>query len=197
MEFSVILILGILVPIGVIYGIYRFAKNSPPAQSHPNGPAGVAGWLLLLVVGLIFFGPLSGWGGIDESFRTAESQYPNLLELDTWHVYKLATWWSFLVVACLSIYAGLGLARGRNASVVTRAKILLWVTGPVALIFLDMFLPLWIFGQIEPDPQFFGMLIGSALGASIWTAYLSISRRVKATYFPPESEDPTTGSAQT
>ena len=188
MGMSIWQILIILIFIGAIYGIYRFAKNSPPAQSDSKGPAGVAGWLLLLVVGLMFLGPLMGAGRINADFMMAESQYPNIKELDAWLLYKSATWWSFLVVACLSIYAGFGLAKGRNPTVVKKAKILLWVAGPAASVVMGIFLPLVIFGKIESDPQFFGAFIGSVLAAVIWTAYLSRSRRVKATYFPIESE---------
>ena len=182
-------ILIILIFVGAIYGIYRFARNPPPAQSNTKGPAGVAGWLLLLVVGLMFLGPLMGAGRINADIMLAESQYPNLKDLESWQLYKSATWWSFLVVACLSIYAGFGLAKGRNPSVVKRAKIFLWVAGPAASIVMGIFLPLFVFGELESDPQFFGALIGSVLVAAIWTAYLSMSRRVKATYFPTEDDN--------
>ena len=87
-------------------------------------------------------------------------------------------------MACLSFYAGLGLAKDRKPSAVKRAKILLWVIGPVASLFMGVFLPLLIFGELKSDPQLFSELLGSVLGAIIWTTYLSKSRRVKATYFP-------------
>lgn len=182
-------ILIILIFVGAIYGIYRFAKNPPPAKSNTEGPAGVAGCLLLLVVGLMLLGPLMGAGRINVDIMLAESQYPNLKDVESWQLYKSATWWSFLVVVFLSFYAGFGLAKSRNPFVVKRAKILLWVTGPVASIVMGIFLPLFVFGELVSDPQFFGALIGSVLAAAIWTAYLSKSRRVKATYFPAENEN--------
>lgn len=181
-------LLIILIFIAAIYGIYRFAKSTPPAQSNSGGPAGVAGWLLLLVVGLMFLGPLIGASRINGDIMRAESQYPNLSSLDSWRVFKSATWWSFLIVTCLSIYAGFGLAKGRNNSVVKRAKVMIWIIGPAASIVMGIFLPLAIFGEVESDPQLFGMLIGSVIVAAIWTAYLSKSRRVKATYYPIENE---------
>jgi hypothetical protein len=181
------LIIGIF--IGAIYGIYRFAKRTPPASSSASGPVGVGGWLLLLVAGLMFLGPFIGAGRINADIMSAESQYPNLLTVPAWGTFKSATWWSFLVVSCLSFYAGLGLARGRDISVVKRAKILLWVIGPLASIVMGLFIPLVVFGKIESDPQWFGALIASVITSAIWTAYLSKSRRVKATYASTRSED--------
>ncbi len=179
----------IVIFIGTIYGIYRFAKRTPPASSSASGPVGVGGWLLLLVAGLMFLGPLMGAGRINADIMSAESQYPNLLTVPAWGTFKSATWWSFLVVCCLSFYAGLGLARGRDISVVKRAKILLWIIGPAASIVMGLFIPLAVFGKIESDPQFFGALIASVIVSAIWTAYLSKSRRVKATYALTRPED--------
>lgn len=179
----------IVIFIGAIYGIYRFAKRTPPASSSASGPVGVGGWLLLLVAGLMFLGPLMGAGRINADIMSAESQYPNLLTVLEWSTFKSATWWSFLVVCCLSFYAGLGLAKGRDISVVKRAKILLWVIGPVASVVMGLFIPLVVFGKTESDPQFLGALVASVIASAIWTAYLSKSRRVKATYAPTRPED--------
>lgn len=183
-SFSIWHWLTIAILIGAIYGIYHFAKRTPPASNSASGPVGVGGWLLLLVASLMFLGPLMGAGRIGADIMSAESQYPNLLTVPAWDTFKSATLWSFLVVCCLSFYAGLGLANGRDISVVKRAKILLWVIGPVAQIVMGLFIPLAVFGNIESEPQFFGALIGSVIHPAIWTAYLSKSRRVKATYAP-------------
>lgn len=188
-SFSIWHWLMIAIFIGAIYGIYRFAKHTPPASSSASGPAGVGGWLLLLVVGLMFLGPLMGAGRLSADITSIESQYPNLLSIPVWSTFKSASWWSFVVVCCLSFYAGLGLAKGRDFSVVKRAKILLWIIGPVASIIMGLFIPLVVIGKVESDPQFFGSLIASVIGAAIWTAYLSKSRRVKATYAPTRPED--------
>jgi len=181
------LLVTIFVIAGIIYGIYRYSQAIPPAQTNSVGPSGVAGWLLLLVSGLIVLGPLMGAGQINSDLILAESQYPGLKYVAEWKTYKSVTWWSFLVVASMSIYAGLGLAKTRNPSAVKKAKIILWVAGPGASIAMGIFIPLFIFGEIEANAQFIGSLIGSFLSAAIWTAYLSKSRRVKATYFRSQS----------
>ncbi|OIQ66505.1 hypothetical protein GALL_519220 [mine drainage metagenome] len=98
------------------------------------------------------------------------------------------------MVCCLSFYAGLGLAKGRDISVVKRAKIILWVIGPVASIVMGLFIPLAVFGKIESDPQFFGAFIASVIVSAIWTAYLSKSRRVKATYALDQKKVPNIAS---
>jgi hypothetical protein len=49
---------------------------------------------------------------------------------------------------------------------------------------MGLFIPLAIFGRIEFDPQLFWSLISSAIVAAVWTAYLSKSKRVRATYGP-------------
>lgn len=185
---SVWQLLIVLLLVGIPFAIYQFARRKPPLQAGITGPSGVAGWLLLLVLGLIFFGPLFGASRLNLDFIQAESQFSDLIQSEDWQLFKSATWWSFLAVACLGIYAGFGLARGRKKSVVTRAQIVLWVSGPGAAIVLGLFLPLIIFGSVEFDPQFFSSLIGSSIAAAIWTMYLSRSRRVKNTYFPAESD---------
>ena len=181
-------LLIIIIPICAIYGIYRFAKRTP-RPSNSSGPVGVGGWLLLLVAGLMFLGPLMGAGRINADIMSVESQYPNLVTVAEWGTFKSLTWWSFLVVCCLSFYAGFGLATGVDMSVVKRAKVLLWITGPAASIVMGLFIPLVVFGEIDPDPQFFGAFIVSVISAAIWTTYLSKSRRVKATYVPMRPED--------
>jgi hypothetical protein len=175
-------LLIIILLVGAIYGTYRFAKRTPPANASSNGPVGVGGWLLLLVAGLMVLGPLIGAGRINSDIMSTEAQYPNLKTIEAWSTFKTITWWSFLVVCCLSFYAGFGLAKGRDMSVVRRAKILLWVIGPAASLVMGIFIPLVVFGKIESDPQLFGAFIGSIITAAIWTAYLSKSKRVKSTY---------------
>ena len=175
-------LLVILIFIGAIYGVYRFSKSFPPAQANCEGPSGVGGWLLLLVTALMVISPLVGLGQTNANLLLTESQYPNLVNLNEWQTYKSASWWSFIVAACISFYAGYGLAKGRCLIVVKRAIILLWVIGPISTVISDIIFPLIIFGQIEFEPKVFQAIVGSTISSAIWTAYLMKSRRVKATY---------------
>ncbi|MEY3123459.1 MAG: hypothetical protein RI993_2284 [Pseudomonadota bacterium] len=166
----------------IAHGIKNIAKKYPPAAPEQSGVSGVGGWLLLLVTGLMFLGPLLGAGNIGKDFMPVEDQYPNLESVAEWGTYKSATLWTFLLVCCLSFYAGLGLVKERSISAVKRAKIILWVIGPLASFILGIFFPVLIFGKYESDPQFVGNMIDSIFAAAILTAYLSTSKRVKATY---------------
>jgi len=60
---------------------------------------------------------------------------------------------------------------------VKRAKIILWVIGPLASLLEGVFLPILIFGKSEFNPQFVGSMIASIITAAIWTAYLSKSKK--------------------
>lgn len=188
----------VVVLVGVPFAIYFFAKRYSSASIGGGAPSGVGGWLLVLVVGLMFFGPLSGVGSINAQILSVESQYPNLIAVAEWGVFKSATWYTFLLVGCLSFYAGFGLAKGRTSVVVKRAHILLWVIGPVAVIVMGLLIPLVIFGEFAADAQFFGTLFASVISSGVWSAYLSRSRRVKATYneLSPMAPQSNSGSNQ-
>lgn len=160
----------------------KAANKYPPAAPEKSTVSWVGGWLFLLFMGLMFLGQLMGAGRINADFMSVEDKYPNLKLVAELGTYKSATWWTFLLVCCLSFYAGLGLVKDRSMLAVKRAKIILWVIGPLASLILGVFLPVLIFGKSEPDPQFVGSMIASIIAAAIWTAYLSKSKRVKATY---------------
>lgn len=176
--------LGLLILIAwaISQAIKRVANRYPAAASNQSEIAGVGGWLLLLILGFMFLGPIMGASRINYNFMSVESQYPNLKTVTDWSTYKSATWWTFLLLCCLSFYAGISLTKGRDIFVVKRAKILLWIIGPVASLVMGIFIPLLVFGKIEFDPQFLGSMIVSIIAAVIWTAYLSKSKRVRATY---------------
>ncbi len=185
-----VLPLALLILVG--WGVGRLIKRSAAKNSAESGTAdtsaGVGGWLLFLICGLMFLGPLIGAGLINGDLMTAESTYPQLVANASWGNFKSATWWSFLIVCCFSFYCGYGLLKRRDHQVVRQAKILIWVIGPVANIIMGIILPLAVFGKMEADPQIFGALIGSSIVAAIWTAYLSKSKRVKATYATQQAQ---------
>ena len=176
------LVLVILIVWGATQLLKRSAKKKSVELGISDASAGVGGWLLFLICGLIFLGPLMGAGRINNDIQTAESTYPQIVTLESWITFKSATWWSFLIVCCISIYCGYGLLKRRDPQVVTQAKILLWIIGPISNLVMGVILPLAVFGKVESDPQVFGAIIASLAMAAIWTLYLSKSKRVKATY---------------
>lgn len=176
------LVILIVITWAIARGIKKASDKYPPATPEESTVSGVGGWLLLLILGLTFLGPLMGAARINAEFMSIENQYTNLKLSGQWGTYKSVTWWTFFFVCCLSFYAGLGLIKDRSMLAVRRAKIILWVIGPLAGLILGVFLPVLIFGMSEPDSQFVASMIASIIPAVVWSAYLSKSKRVKATY---------------
>ena len=152
------------------------------SESRP-GPRGVGGWLLLLVVGMMVLGPLLGGGRINYEIVMSERQYPDITSLEQWKTYKVLTWWIFFASASISFYGGWGLARGNDRTAVSRAKAILWITGPGASLALGILVPIIVFGESNAgSAQFVGAFIGPIIAATIWTTYLAKSKRVRNTY---------------
>jgi hypothetical protein len=160
----------------------KIAARYPPAAVDVYEKSGVGGWLLLLVLGLTFLGPLMGAGRLNADFMTAEELYPSLLEIVLWSEYKMASWLCFAIIAVLSIYAGRKLLIVRTPSVIRFSIVILWVVGPLASLINAVFLPWLYFGGFKLDANFVGGFIGVCISSILWTAYLLKSRRVKATY---------------
>lgn len=179
----VLLPFAIFIPILwlVAQGIKRSANKYPPVALGESSVSGVGGWLLLLIF-LFFLLPLRDLASIYDTFKTVELQYPVLTQNPDYNTYKTLAWGSFFVATCLSVYAGVGLASGRNTKVVKRAIVTLWIIGPIAGLFMEAILPVFAFGKSEIDPQALGRITASTVGAAIWTAYLYKSKRVRATY---------------
>lgn len=176
---SILLIqwIGVLVVGGLGFFL---AKESSPSNSP--GPKGVGGWLLLLVAGMMFLGPLLGAGRIAGNIFTAEQQFPALKASEQWGTYTSATWLIFLAAAAASVYGGWGLLRGKDWSVVSRAKLILWISGPAASLVLGVLVPKMTLGEWGVDAKIVVGLIASVIATAIWTAYLSRSKRVRNTY---------------
>ena len=155
-------------------------------NKFPEWSSGVNGWLLLLVLKMTVFGPLFGAGGLYSEFSSVELQHPTFASLDAWKTFKLATWGTFVLMAGLSFYGGFGLSRGKDWSVVNRAKAILWITGPGSMV-IGVLILIMTTGKaaavvVVVGPQFIATLIASVIVAGIWTVYLSKSKRVRATY---------------
>jgi hypothetical protein len=144
---------------------------------------GVGGWLLLLVLGMTLFGPLLGASQIYGGIVQVERQYPALLDMTAWASIKRVSWIAFFFVAALSIYGGWGLYKERDPSVVKRAKVILWVAGPGAILFFGIAIPSIALGDKAIDTEVMRELTTAVISAAIWTAYLSKSKRVRNTYY--------------
>ena len=139
------------------------------------GPKAVGGWLLLLIVGLIFLRPI--FGGL---------QVFDLFDFMTGYQRSVFVILSILTYT-LTIRAGYLLLTLHQVSSVTTAVRTLWVTGPLMFSLLAVLL---LFDQSRSTSallgrEFAGGLIPTAFWAIVWTLYLKKSKRVKYLYKVP------------
>jgi hypothetical protein len=143
-------------------------------------PAGIGGWLALLIVWMVVFRPVAGVYMLS-MMQAASFANPVALENSTWLINTSTFWIVFLVVAALSIYGGLRLWRDRSPAAVRSAIIILWIYSPVAA--ADLLIARAFLEGRVPWPNAL-MTIGINLTiAAVWTVYLKRSRRVRNTYF--------------
>ncbi len=174
---------GLVNPAGAVQCECGYAFEADPGPvGPPRIPSGVGGWLGLLTAVLLVMVPLSGILQMYVAIPAAESENPALRTIQAWASFKAIMWSVNLTIAAISVYAGWGLARGATWRVVRRAKVALWVVGPVAIIVLGAVVPMVILGQIEEASGLLPEFVRSVMVALVWTLYLSKSKRVRATY---------------
>lgn len=150
-------------------------------MSKDQSISGVAGWLSFLIFALIVLGPLLLIGSTASNFANTEVANPALFSLDSWKFFKQAVWLTVFTETGLRIYAGYLLWKVHvYESVKTSIKIL-WITGPVAAIFLNIILPKIVFDTV-PFEEGFPEIIKATLSSVLWVFYLNKSIRVKNTY---------------
>lgn len=159
-------------------------------QEEPSKPYGIAGWLLWLVVWMIFVRPLLGAGSIYAEMRDVELELLSrgAVVPPEWASYKIATWCTFAASAGVSAYGGFALARQRTWAAVIVAKLALWISAPIATLVQLVVVPFSVFGNLNAvdSARVVGSFFGAVVVALIWTAYLSRSKRVRNTYPAPQ-----------
>ncbi|TKR53431.1 DUF2569 domain-containing protein [Allopusillimonas ginsengisoli] len=145
---------------------------------------GVGGWLLWLVIVLMVLTPLFGFGQTSNNLGEAEALYPNLIGLPAWQNYKDSSWVLAWIAAGASFTAGYRLFKFHHPGSVSLTIAVLWVT-PIATTIADSFLANHFLDVSMADAgmEIIAALIKGLLSASIWTAYLKLSRRVRNTYY--------------
>lgn len=150
----------------------------------PGAPiSGVGGWLGWLTFNLGVLGPLLGLLRFKEELGFAEvGQEQSAHPL----VDAIATWGYFAFYAILSMFAGYRLLKCLRPSTIPIVMACIWL--PIVcdfslILYVQAIDPRTIAGRSGPSGTDVS-IARSILWASIWTAYLLRSKRVKNTYYP-------------
>lgn len=155
----------------------------------------IEGWLWVLAVGMVLLVPVVGAGGMYGDIKDVEKEFHGIADVREWQNFKLLTGLTFAAFTGIGVYGAWGLAMGTDWAVIRRTKVILWMIGPVVMLFTGLLIPAVSFGQaewlssdfqLEPSVfqwvfvgfSFFGCLVGSCW-ALVWTAYLNRSQRVR------------------
>jgi len=146
---------------------------------------GVRGWLAFLAVSLFILRPLVLIFATLAGVSATESANPVLLTLAGWGTAKTITWVAVALQILCSGAAGWMLMIRFKPSTVTAVVALLWVGGPLLSLVctagVAAVLGVHLSDAIDP-----GELGKDLVYATVWTAYLKRSERVRNTYL----EDP-------
>lgn len=145
--------------------------------------SGIGGWLSILIV-IMILSPLSVIQRFINEFSKTEKIYPQLVVNAQWLQYKQISWLIIVFSIAFSFTAGYRLWKFHFPNSVLFAIIALWISGPLGNL-LHTVTAIALFGSQALSvalPEMFGGIIGSCIGAGIWTAYLVRSSRVKNTY---------------
>jgi hypothetical protein len=177
------------------FRIWRKTKGKPDvASARSSGPAGVNGWLLLLVIGMLVLGPLRNVAETMNAIHDTEAFYPALLKVPLWNTYKLVIWSTIAAACAASIAGGWRLRNDHRPQTVRFAIWMLWLSGPIGAICI-LFEQATILGA-KAEELFSAQAVGGQIGvlayAAVWTIYLKVSRRVRNTYVNPHFSVPHT-----
>ncbi len=178
-----IIVIAVLLTVALL--VWWIVHTARVRVTSKLNPVGVRGWLLFLVVMLCALSPLRTISSSISEMSSAESSFPELVNIDSWRTFKLVSGIAVSIICALSVYAGYSLATHRKKSVVRNVTRLLWIIGPFGVIVTSSVIPLMMFGNPNWGAQFLGALAGQIIAAAVWSAYLRKSERVKATYTEP------------
>lgn len=153
-------------------------------NAKAEGPSGVGGWLLLLILLMTLLWPLRGLTDTARGFDESEREISILETGEPWARYKLATWVLLATSSALSVVAGVRLWKDHRTASVVFAVVALWLVLPARSL-LYMFAEWVIFNPEDATELLWRGLKNTAFTAviaGVWTAYLLLSLRVRNTY---------------
>ncbi|WP_411341534.1 DUF2569 family protein [Sphingopyxis sp. J-6] len=148
---------------------------------------GVAGWLRLLVIILSVISPLRSIIQTGVALQIA----PDIeAQLGTkWTIYEVFAWSLTAATAMATLYLAYRLVWVQNRSTVRLVIRGLWAVsmGALALDFI-VASALWPENITQLDPEYIKGIFQSLIFATVWSLYLTKSRRVANTYVDDETE---------
>ena len=136
---------------------------------------------------MLVLGPFWSMFKTGSNIWVTEMQTPELASVPQWQTYKIMTWFVVGICVVYSMVSGFLLCVKKEPVSVKNAIAFLWIGGPVAVFVLSVLIPGISLGTEaleEMLPKSIGAIIGTSIVASIWTAYLRKSKRVRNTYYP-------------
>lgn len=149
-----------------------------------NPSKGVGGFLALLVAGLIFLGPLLGSMMTYAEISRTEESFPQLIDDARWTKMNVIVWTFQLLQIALTVSAGLLLLNRFRPSSVRFTIFVLWFGGAGLTLIAVYFISQVTGSEASANGAEIGRSLGQGIfNATLWTAYLLFSKRVKATYY--------------
>jgi len=139
---------------------------------------GIGGWLAFFIIALII-GPAQSAFGIQSELNKLALADPSYINTEDWFDTVTTAWFVWGIGSFLSFLASIILIIWESPKAVKLVIFLLWLMGPILL--SSVILDNWYIGiELEPFHVFEFLL--SCASASLWSAYLLMSKRVKNTY---------------
>ena len=141
---------------------------------------GVAGWLMLLCVGLTILGPLRSLVTLVQGYNESSPHFERIPGLRTLATIDIPL---SLALISFSIYAGLRLWQIKPGAVQTAKKFYICMLAYTAIsVTLPFMVELPQQATSAMQGEALKEIIQSAVSVGIWYFYLRVSKRVKATY---------------
>ena len=154
-------------------------SSNTEIESNPKYK-GVAGWLMLLCVGLTILGPLRSLVALVQSYNESSPHFDHFPGLKTLAIIDIPL---VLALISFSVYAGLRLWQIKPGAVQTAKKFFICMLAYTAI---SSALPFMVGLPQQATSVMLGEaikgIIQSAISVGIWYFYLKESKRVKATY---------------
>lgn len=177
------LIFALVVVLVPTWIIWKWARNVPPALTHPKHASGFGSFLILFLAGEVGMTLTAVWQAAYMTSEILHAGIPNAASAQLAAMALLPVWATALLHG-LVIWQT---AARRTASAVFWSVVMLWLAGPGVT-----GLQSWYFNT-ELTPASLVQVFGWTL---LWTGYLALSRRVALTYATPFGKKLAAGQAQ-